>query len=168
MALTLNLIAFCIFAFAILLGALGVMTSKNVVHAAYWLLEMAVASAGIFYFLDSAYIAVMQLMVYGGAVGVLVIFTIMITLRSREEAIRPLDFSWGALIGAIAFFGLIAYAIFTSPSLAVQQLPAMPSLAEFGKLMFSIDGYSLPFEAASLILTVALIAAVWWTKDGDN
>ncbi len=168
MSLSLNMIAFCIFAFAILLGALGVMTSKNVVHGAYWLLEMAVASAGIFYFLDSAYIAVMQLMVYGGAVGVLVIFTIMITLRSRDEAIRPLDFSVFALIGALAFFGLMAYAILTSPSMAAQHLPAMPQLAEFGKEMFSLKGYSLPFEIASLILTVALVAAVWWTKDGDN
>lgn len=168
MSLSLNMIAFSIFAFAMLVGALGVMASKNVVHGAYWLLEMAIASAGIFYFLDSHYIAVMQLMVYGGAVSVLVIFTIMITMRSRQEAIRPLDFSVLGLIGALAFFGIIAYAIMTSPSIAAQHLGAMPSLEQFGKQMFAINGYSLPFEIASLVLTVALIAAVWWTRDGDK
>jgi len=168
MATTVNGIAFIVLAFALLLGALSVMTSRNVMHAAYWLLETALASAGLFYFLSADYIAVMQLMVYAGAVGILVVFTIMITTRSRKDAVRALDFSPAGLIGSALFFGLMAYAILTSPSLVHAALPtSMPSIVELGKTMFSANGYALPFEIASLVLTVALIAAVWWTRDGD-
>lgn len=164
----LNAIAFGVLALFLIGGAIMVLASKNVMHAAYWLLEVAVASAGIFYFLSAGYIALMQLMVYAGAVGILVIFTIMITLRSRKEAVRSLDVSLTGLIAACGFFGIIAYAILSSPSLAAANLPAMPSLVAFGKELFSLNGYSFPFEIASLVLTVALVAAVWWTKDGEK
>lgn len=169
MPATLNSIAFIVLAFGMILGALASMTSRNVLHAAFWLLELAISAAGFFYFLNADYIALMQLMVYAGAVGVLIVFTIMITLRSREDAMRPRDFSIFALIVAVAFFGFMAYAILNSPSMAVDLSTAtLPSIADFGEQLFAIDGYALPFEIASLVLTVALIAAVWWTRDGDD
>lgn len=166
---TLSGIAFCVLAFAALLGATLMLSSRNVVHAAYWLLECSVAVAGLIWFLGAEYVAIVQLLVYAGAVGILVVFTIMITLRSREDANRSVDFSWVAVAAATLFFGLIAYAVLTSQSLATAQLPVnAPSLVDFGAKMFSIDGFALPFEIASLVLTVALIAGVWWTKDGDD
>lgn len=165
----LNGIAFMALSFLALLGALGMLSARNIVHATYWLLECALATAGIIWFLGAEYIAIVQLLVYAGAVGILVVFTIMITLRSREDAERSVDFSIGGTIAALAFFALMTYVIITSPSLSAAQLPAKAlSLVDFGKQMFSIDGFALPFEIASLVLTVALVAGVWWTKDGDN
>lgn len=169
MPATVNGIAFLVFAFALIFGALAIMSSRNILHAAFWLLEVAVASAGLFYFLSADYIALMQLMVYAGAVGVLIVFTIMITARRREDLERSIDFSLVGLIVALAFFGAIAYAIFTSPSFEAVSLPASaPILAEFGKQLFSIEGYALPFEIASLILTVSLVAAIWWTRGSEK
>lgn len=165
---TINGIAFGVLAFAIILSALSAMTARNILHAAYWLLAAAVSSAGLFYLLSADYIALMQLMVYAGAIGVLIIFTIMITMRSRKDAERSADFNFFAALVAFVFAGFIGYAIISSPSMAASLPETVPSLSEFGLMLFSYqNGYALPFEIASLILTVALIAAVWWTRDGE-
>lgn len=169
MTATVNGIVFLVFAFALVFGALAIMGSRNILHSAFWLLEVTVASAGLFYFLSADYIALMQLMVYAGAVGVLVIFTIMITMRRREDLERSVDFSFVGLLVAFAFFGAMGYAVYSSPSFAAAQLPeSAPLLAEFGTHLFSLEGYALPFEIASLILTVALVAAVWWTRGSEK
>lgn len=169
MPYTVSAVGFGVLAFAIILSSMSALTARNILHATYWLLGAAVSSAGLFYLLSADYVALMQLMVYAGAIGVLIIFTIMITLRSREDAERSIDFSPYALFVSLAFAGFIAYAIITSPSMAAELPDAVPGLAELGARLFSYEnGYALPFEIASLVLTVALVAAVWWTRDGDK
>ena len=84
-------------------GAGAMLLSRNVVHAAFWLLEVMVAVAGLFLLLSAEFLALVQLMVYAGAVSVLVLFTVMLTLRRREDAVRPLGLSWAAGGLALAF-----------------------------------------------------------------
>lgn len=166
---SLSYIPFALLSLCAIYGALMVMSSRNVVHAAFWLLELSVASAGLIWFLGAEFIAIMQLMVYAGAVSVLVIFTIMITLRSRADAERSADFSWGGVVAAAAFYAIVGYAIFATVPADISE-PSGPStaLVDFGTKMFTLDGWVLPFEVASLVLTVALIAGVLWTRDGDR
>ncbi|MDR1412807.1 MAG: NADH-quinone oxidoreductase subunit J [Actinomycetes bacterium] len=166
----LNLIAFSILAFATLAGALNCVTADNVVHAAYWLLACAVAAAGLVWFLGAEYIAVMQLLVYAGAVGILVVFTVMVTHRSYADAQRPLKVSVPSLAITAALFALLSFGILSSQQLASLTRPTTPmQLADFGAQLFSpTDGWTLAFEIASLVLTVALIAAVWWSRDTDG
>ena len=166
---TLSYIPFALLSLSAIYGAIMVMSARNVVHAAFWLLELSVASAGLIWFLGAEFIAIMQLMVYAGAVSVLVIFTIMITLRSRADAERSADFSWGGVIAAAAFYLVVGYGIFTTVPADITE-PSGPStaLVDFGTKMFTLDGWVLPFEVASLVLTVALIAGVLWTRDGDR
>jgi NADH-quinone oxidoreductase subunit J len=159
------MVAFGVLGFAALFGAVMVMMSENILHSAYWLLAVALSTAGIIWFLGAEYVAIVQLLVYAGAVGVLLIFTLMVTLRTKNELIRSTDANIGAFLGAAAFFGLIGYAILTSPSLMRVTDPVTPSLVTLGEQMFSMEGWVLPFEIVSLVLTVALIAAVWWTRD---
>lgn len=165
---TVNAIAFGILAFACVGGALAMLSARNIVHAAFWLLEVSIAAAAVFYLLDATYIALVQLLVYAGAVAVLMIFSIMITLRRREDAIRPRDFSpTGALIAALfCVMMLLAVNDFTVLDHRVPQLA--PDLVAFGRLLFSPKGWALPFEIASLVLTAALIGAVWWSREGDE
>lgn len=165
---TVSAVAFVALAIAALGGSLAMLASRNVVHAAYWLLEVSVAAAGLYWLLDAEYVALMQLLVYAGAVAILLIFTIMITLRRREDATRPADFSAGALVLAALFFGVIALAVRGFQEPAVQMPESVPDLAAFGSVMFAVDGWALPFEIASLVLTVALVGAVWWSKEGDD
>jgi len=162
---SISAIPFLVLAVAAVLGASMVVLSKNVVHAAFWVLEVMLAVAGLFMLLSAGFLALVQVMVYAGAVSVLLIFTVMLTLRNREDAIRSRDLSWsaGAIAIAVAVAAGTAIVSFKPP---VPSMPAVtPGVAEFGRLLFS--GWALPFEIASVILLIALVGAVWWSG-GDQ
>jgi NADH-quinone oxidoreductase subunit J len=158
-------IPFLVLAVATIVGAAMVVLTKNVVHAAFWVLEVMMAVAGLFMLLSAGFLALVQVMVYAGAVMVLLLFTVMLTLRNREDAIRSRDLSWAA--GGIALAVLVAagtaIASFAPP---IPKMPDVtPGVAEFGRLLFS--GWALPFEIASVVLLIALVGAVWWSG-GDQ
>ena len=166
---TVNGIAFGVLALMCVGGAAGMLFTKNIVHAAFWLLEVSVAAAGLFFLLNADYVALVQLLVYAVAVAVLMVFSIMITLRRLEDAIRPRDFSALAAALAVLFCSVMVFVLQGSSIAAVQKQPAVaPGVAAFGKLLFAVNGWALPFEIASLILVVALVGAVWWTKEGED
>jgi NADH:ubiquinone oxidoreductase subunit 6 (subunit J) len=145
--------------------------TKNIVHAAFWLLEVSIAAAGLFFLLRADYVALVQVLVYAVAVAVLMVFSIMITLRRLEDAIRPRDFSALAAAIATVFCASMVWALRGFTGHPAQPMPPYaPDVAAFGRLLFSAGGWSLPFEIASLILTAALVGAVWWTKSkaGDE
>jgi len=144
------------------------LASRNVVHAAFWLLEVCVATAGVYLLLEADYIAIVQLLIYAGALAILLIFTIMITLRSREEAVRPADFSALGMALAVVFFGVVAMGIAGWNAAIVRFPEQAPDLLAFGKLLFNLNGWAVQFEIASLVLTAALVAAVLWSKEGEE
>jgi len=161
----LNPIAFSVLSFLIIFGAVMMMTTRNILHATYWLLEVAIVSAGIVWFLGAEYLAVVQLIIYGGAVSIMTVFTLMVTLRTRHELHRPEETSTGAWLIAFALLALITYAVVASPSLVrVGDPDSFMTLQDLGLAMFSMEGWVLPFELVSLVLTVALVASIWWTK----
>jgi NADH-quinone oxidoreductase subunit J len=165
----LSISAFLLLAFVMLLAAFSCVTARNEVHAAYWLLACALAAAGLVWFLGAEYIAILQLLVYAGAVGILVVFTVMVTHRNYADAERPAQHPLPALACTVALFALLAYGILSSRDLAGATTPASAlDLATFGAELFAPEGWTLAFELASLILTVALVAAVWWTRDTDE
>lgn len=168
MSSTVELVLFAGLSVALLGAALGMLLTRNVVHAAFWLLAVSLSSAGIFALLRAEYVALMQLLIYAGAVAILNIFTIMITMRRREDAVRERDFSLPALVLGASFFGLIVLAMFGGGLPEAGADVASPDLVAFGELLFSAKGWALPFEIASLVLTAALIGAVWWSKEGDD
>lgn len=158
-------IVFVILAAALLFGAFRMMATRNIVHAAYWLLAISLAAAGLFALLQAHYVALMQLLIYAGAVAILNIFTIMITLRQPQDAIRSRDFSWPALGLGVVFFGLVTFAVTADPIVQAPTPDRFPGIVEFGRALFALEGWVLPFEIASLVLTAALVAAVWWSKE---
>jgi NADH-quinone oxidoreductase subunit J len=169
MSETVNGVAFGVLALMCVGGAVGMLYTKNIVHAAFWLLEVSIAAAGLFFLLNADYVALVQLLVYAVAVAVLMVFSIMITLRRLEDAIRPRDFSALAAALAVLFCGVLVFVLRGTALAAVQRRPAVaPSVAAFGKLLFAVNGWALPFEIASLILVVALVGAVWWTREGED
>ncbi|MCL2024864.1 MAG: NADH-quinone oxidoreductase subunit J [Coriobacteriia bacterium] len=161
----LNLTVFLVLSTIVIFSAIKMLSVRNVLHATYWLLLTAITAAGIIWFLGAEFIAITQLLIYAGAVGILTIFALMVTVRTEGELIRSRDLSLAAAICASAFFGLMAYAITTSPSLMRVTEYDPPTFAEFGATLFALDGWVLPFELVALVLTVALIAAVWWTRE---
>lgn len=166
---TVNGLAFAVLAFACVGGAVAMVSTRNIVHAAFWLLEISVAAAGLFFLLNADYVALVQLLVYAVAVAVLMVFSIMITLRRLEDAVRPRDFSALAAGLAVLFCALMIYVLRNFHVAHAQSFPAVvPDIAAFARLLFAPKGWTLPFEIASLILTAALVGAVWWTKERDE
>lgn len=158
-------IPFIVLSVATVAGAAMVILTRNVVHAAFWVLEVMLGIAGLFMLLSAGFLALVQVMVYAGAVSVLLLFTVMLTLRDRNDAARSLDLSWVAGGVALAVLAAAGTAIVSfTPTIPAMPL-VTPGVAEFGRLLFS--GWALPFEIASVILLIALVGAVWWSG-GDE
>jgi len=166
MAETVNGIAFLLLAFASIGGAVAMLATRNIVHAAFWLLEIMLATAGIYLLLSAEFLALVQVLVYAGAVSVLVLFTIMLTLRRREDAVRPFEPGWTVMVLVALFGGAVAFALTRASLPEVAAMPErVPDVAAFGTVLFT--QWLVPFEIASLVLLVALIGAVWWSG-GDG
>jgi NADH-quinone oxidoreductase subunit J len=163
---TVNGIAFAILAIASVGGAVMMLYTRNVVHAAFWLLECMLAVAGLYLLLSAEFVALVQVLVYAGAVSVLMLFVVMLTLRRREDAVRPRDLSWPAAAMSLVFFGIVLVGVVRADIQTVSMPPQAPDTAALGELMFT--QWIVPFEVASLVLLVALIAAVWWSGEGGE
>jgi NADH-quinone oxidoreductase subunit J len=163
MSETVNGVVFTILAFASIGGAVGMLTTRNIIHAAFWLLEVMVAVGGLYLLLSAEFLAIVQILVYAGAVSVLMLFVIMLTLRRREDSVRPVEVSiGGAILSAV--FGTIMYVAIARYGDRVGEMPAIvPDTAALGELLFT--KWALPFEVASLVLLVALVGAVWWSRE---
>lgn len=163
---TLSGVAFYLLAAAVLGGALMMMATRNIVHAAFWLLEAMLATAGIYLLLSAEFLALVQVLVYAGAVGVLTLFAVMLTLRRREDAVRPYPTAWGVLALAALFAGVVLMAVSRFQPAAAPMPATVPDIAVFGTELFTT--WALPFELASLVLLVALVGAVWWAGGEDR
>jgi len=143
------------------IGALGTVLAKNVVYGALSLLVSLMAIAGIFVLISSPFLALVQVLIYGGAIIVVVLFALMLTHQS--DAAENLDNSQkplAALVGAAAVLSL-ALVIARSAWPATSTIPGEHTkgqLAKMGNELFT--QWSVPFEVASLLLLVALIGAI--------
>jgi NADH-quinone oxidoreductase subunit J len=163
---TIPALPFYLLAAAIVGGGVMTLFSRNVVHAAFWLLEVMVAVSGLFLLLSAEFIALVQLLVYAGAVAVLTLFTVMLTLRRREDALRPLDTSLAAA-GLAIVFGIVTVISIGGFAPVVAKMPAAaPGIAQFGSELFT--RWALPFEVASVVLLIALVGAVWWSGEDED
>lgn len=166
---TMATIVFFIFAIIAVASALGVVTSKNIVHSAFFLALSFVGVAVLYVLLNAEYLAAVQLLVYAGAVSIMVIFAVMLTLRGDVADSSPVTKKWtqGALVGSLVFIAL-ALVIMTNGDWRILAMPAVSGgmTAELSKLLLS--WYMIPFEAAAILLTVALIGAVIIAKGGHE
>lgn len=161
-------VLFALFAVTTVGCALGMYVTRNVVHEGFLLLGATVGVAGLYLSMGYGFMALVQFLVYAGAVSILLVFSIMITARSREDVTRKRDFSLLSAAIAAAFFGVVAWAVLGHVFPAASMPTAFPSLVDFGKLLYAPEGWVLPFELASLVLLAALVGAVWWSKGGDE
>ena len=140
----------------------GVMaiSMRNMVHCALALIAFFAGIAGIFFSLRAEFLGAVQVIVYVGAIAVLVLFAIMLT-RNATGTENDTPFSAGAVWGwviSFAVFGILFYSLLGGPSLpALTTIPSL-SVAEIGQLLMT--RYAIPFEVISLLLTAALVGAV--------
>jgi NADH-quinone oxidoreductase subunit J len=156
---------------AILAGAAGLLavTSLRVVHCALWLVVSLGSLAGVYLVLGAEVVALVQLLVYVGAIVVLVVFALMLT-RAPVQPSRLLDAPAGQRVAAAA--GGIGLAVVLGGTLvaAVQDRtvdvrPDQGSAQAVGVAIFG--GWLLPFELLSVLLLAALIAALAVSRPPD-
>jgi NADH-quinone oxidoreductase subunit J len=142
------------------LAGLLVVTSRNVVHAALWLVVALASVAGVFLLLAAPFVAFVQVIIYVGAIVVLILFGIMLTRAPVGR--RVLDNSLRARIGALviggAVFAMLTWFMVDAWSGERINNRAATSTAALGTAIFR--NYVLPFEAVSILLLAALIGAI--------
>jgi NADH-quinone oxidoreductase subunit J len=142
-----------------------VVTTRNLVHAALWLVATLFGVAVTYALLNAAFLAVVQVVVYIGAIAILFIFAVMLTRKDIRDQGPQLNPSWwaGALISVVVFAGLFFLLQgWNGLGRTASQMPAgYDSISELGNALVSPTAYVLPFEVASVLLVAALVGAVY-------
>ena len=140
------------------LGALGVVLARNVVHSALFLILALLAVAGVFILLSAEFLAIVQILIYGGAVTILILFVMMLTrVRDMPQALDGPQRPFAAL-AAGAFLALSVLAALSSDWPGETDKITVVPFREMGEALFR--DWAVPFEVASLVLLVALIGAI--------
>lgn len=164
-----QLVIFGVIAGVIIFGGVRVVTAQNVVRAALYLVLTLAATAALFVLLLAEFVAVVQVLVYVGAVVVLLLFGIMLT-RAPIGSTPDLDNKpyrmWGFLAGLV-FFGVIGFVLwrhFAEAPALVSSAPSAGSIEAIGRSL--VTDWVVPFEAVSMLLLAALIGALAMARKG--
>ncbi|PZO40976.1 MAG: NADH-quinone oxidoreductase subunit J [Shackletoniella antarctica] len=156
-----QLVAFGILTAMTLGGALGVVLLENIVYSAFLLGGVFTSMSGLYILLNAGFVAAAQVLVYVGAVNVLILFGIM--LVNKEQPFAPIKREW---VGKVAAGGVCA-GLFALLTVSTLNTPwAISSEVASGDMATVIIGihfftdYLLPFELASVLLLIALIGAI--------
>ncbi|MEO5974522.1 MAG: NADH-quinone oxidoreductase subunit J [Ilumatobacteraceae bacterium] len=153
-------IGFAIIAAMMVVGALRVVTTSNVVHAALWLVVVLAGVAAQYLLLAAEFVAITQVLVYIGAVMVLFLFGTMLT-RSRIGRQSDLNNTYWKLGIPVALVVFVAMAIALANSFGTEKLPSDASVVSTQQVSDQIFGpYLLPFWALSFVLLAAVIGAI--------
>jgi NADH-quinone oxidoreductase subunit J len=164
-------IAFFVFALFSVGGALGVVTSRNLIHATLYLILSLFGAAGFFVLLSAPFMAAVQVLVYIGAIAILIIFAVMLT-RSMTRLRDLYNHQWllSAVVGGALFILLMVGVILPTFGLNGTHTPVsvsdvVASTTDLGVALVDRNQYVLPFEVASLLLTAAMIGAIVIARD---
>ena len=161
-------IAFGLLAAASVVAALKVVTTRNVVHAALYLVVVLSSIAAIFVLLAAEFVAITQILVYVGAIVVLFLFGIMLTrARIGREHTLDNDQRWAAAVTGLFLAGILGFVLIDA--FGDDRLPALEGVsteaitAERGTAAVSdsiFSTYLVPFEVVSVLLLAALVGAI--------
>jgi NADH-quinone oxidoreductase subunit J len=152
-------VAFWILAVVTVIGALGVVFQSNVFRAALSLIVCLAAVAGIFVTLSADFLAGAQILIYVGAISVLIILAIMLT-RDFSHGNPTNNLKAPALLVAALFFGLVAFAVIKTNWNVAASLPDTPTTVSLGDKLFGQNGYILPLEIAPVLILAVILGAI--------
>ena len=161
-AVTTQFICFAVLSLVIVVGALGVVLLENIVYSAFLLGGVFMSVAGLYLLLNASFVAAAQVLVYVGAINVLILFAIM--LVNKKEDLKPIKYlNSRKLISTTICITLLSLLIrvdlskvweIANPNLSIGE----ESTVRIGEHLFS--DYLLPFEVASVLLLMAMIGAI--------
>ena len=163
-------ILFFMFSGVILLGMIGLIFTKNVIHAAFILVVVLIALAGVYVVFQAEYLAVVQLLVYAGGVVILLAFGLMLTQQVKEGAsitVHHLIFPGILLVVTVGF--AFSKALMESQSL-LHKKGKNENIEEpvwsIGKLLMT--DYILAFELIAFLLLVVLVGASYYSHQSSK
>jgi NADH-quinone oxidoreductase subunit J len=163
--MTVMQIIFLVVAAVILGSALMVVTTRNLIHAALWLIVTLFGVAVLYAVLNAGFLAIVQVVIYIGAIAILFIFAVMLTRKEMRDRGPQLNNAWwlSALIAALTFAGLFwTLQGWSGFSKAAADIPSgFDAVGQLGNALVSPEAFVLPFEVASVLLLAALVGAVY-------
>jgi NADH:ubiquinone oxidoreductase subunit 6 (subunit J) len=172
--LNIQTITFFLFAVLGLGGAIGVVTSKNLIHGALYLIVSLFGGAGFFILLSAPFLAAVQVLVYIGAIAILFIFAVMLT-RSMTRLSELYNRQWwmGALAALLLFVLLGAGVILpvwgqngTNADAPISEI--VGTTEDLGIALVDGNQFVLPFLVSSILLTAAVIGAIVVARDDQE
>ncbi len=159
-------LGFGLLALAMVVAALFVVRSRNLVRAVLWLALVLLLTAALYAILGAPFLAGVQVLTYVGGVVTLMIFGVMVTGR-HEGAVAEVDSAdrIRGLLLALAFFALVGGAILRTEFPPTLPPPPPPTTAELARSL--LTEYLLAFEVASLLLLAAVVGAVVMARRRD-
>jgi NADH-quinone oxidoreductase subunit J len=158
-------VIFFLSAVLIIASAVMVVTTRNLIHAALWLISTLFGVAVLFILLEAGFLAVIQVVVYIGAIAIMFIFAVMLTRKEMRDKGPQVNSSWpiAALFSALTLGGLV---VLLTKWDGLGKLPGeIPAgsdmLTQLGVALTSPEAFVLPFEVASVLLLAALIGSVY-------
>lgn len=154
-----QIVVFIILSLVTLGAALAVVTSKNLFHSALFLVLSFVGVAALYVLLEAPFLAAVQILVYVGAIAILIVFAIMLTRRlmARDLVQRNAQWGWSALV-AVLFFVALGLILFQVNWPVVEAAVPKETISILGHdLMVT---YLVPFEVVSVLLLVALVGSI--------
>jgi NAD(P)H-quinone oxidoreductase subunit 6 len=155
-----QLVTFGILSLLMLGAALGVVLFANIVYSAFLLGGVFISMAGIYILLNADFVSAAQILVYVGAVNVLILFAIM--LVNKREDFKPLKNSWvrqgTTVLVCGGLFALLSGMSIVTPWKISTTAPLASSIVPLAKHFFT--DFLLPFELASILLLMSMVGAI--------
>lgn len=169
--MTLAFVIFAILAIIAVASAFATVSLKNPVHSAFALVVHFFMLSGLYLTLNAQFLAVIQVLVYAGAIMVLVIFVIMLLNLGTEESIRlkwsPRSYIGVALgLGLLAVFGAMLISSNPNMTFMAEKAAEMSSVQNLGRVLYS--DYIFPVEAIAILLLAAIVGAIVLAKRNLN
>lgn len=162
-------IAFIFFGLAAVGLALAAILHRNIFKSATFLAGMLFSTAALFITLEAEFVAVVQVLVYIGAITILIVFAIMLTMKISDEHREQFNAQrYLALVVGLGILGVLTAFLLKGPGSAeavTGSLPADP-LWEIGRVL--ISNFILPFDVVTVLLLIALVGATFLAKHDDD
>ncbi len=154
-------VVFIILGLVTLAGAAGVVLNRKLFHSALYLVLSFVGVAGLYVLLEAEFLAMIQLLVYVGAISILIIFAVMLSRNMMSPEYKARNNDWG--LGVFVAGGLLSVLIMILLRVrwpVAESTVSPDTIGALGKALTSPAHFALPFEVASILLLGALVGAV--------
>lgn len=152
-------IVFYLLALIAVVSAIGVIAVRDVFRSALCLILLFMTVAGIYLLLHADFLAIIQILIYVGAISILIIVAIMLTREIRQGQ-PPGKLRYLSIVVALLLFGIVVYSLVNTAFTISGNPPIEPTVGPLGQKLFGDPGYLLVVEMAAVLLLSAILGAI--------